>query len=57
MQEKKVVVAVGLDPLAELAQITAADPTIEIHTRGVYCLENLPIQPIGRIEATPNLGG
>ena len=55
MQDKKVVVAVGLDPLAELAQITAADPTIEIHTCSVYRLEDQPIEPIGRIEATPDL--
>ena len=57
MQDKKIVVAVGLDPMAELAQITAADPTIQIHIRCPHRLEDQPIQTIGRIKATPDLGG
>ena len=57
MQDKKIVVAIGLNPLAELVQITAADPTIQIHPRCIHRLEDQPIERIGRIETTPDLGG
>ena len=40
MQDKKIVVAVGLDPLAELAQIAAADPAIQIDPGGRYGIQN-----------------
>ena len=57
MQDQKIFVAVGLNPLAELVQITAADPTIQIHPGCFHSFEDQPIECIGRIEATPDLGG
>jgi hypothetical protein len=57
MQYQKIVVAVGLDSLAELAQITAADPTIQIYIRCPHRLEDQLIETICRIEATSDLSG
>jgi hypothetical protein len=57
MEDEKIVVAVGLDPLTELAQITAADPTIQIHPGGLHSREDKPAEGIRGVQAASDLSG
>ena len=57
MISEKIGIAIALDPLAELPQITAADPAIFIYACCPHRLEDQLIQPIRRIQPATNLRG